>query len=202
LDLIYGTGNPSKLKSMKKMLKGMNLTIRGLRDLPVLLEEPEETGNDPLSNAVIKAEFYYQQLKKPLFSCDSGLYFENVEEHDQPGVHIKRIHGQNLKEKEFIDYYSRLAAKYNGRLTAYYKNSICLVLDENNIFKFDGASIQSERFYIVDKPHRIYREGFPLDSLSVHIESDRYYFDLGKTKNDSPGIIEGFRGFFQEHIIF
>ncbi len=172
------------------------MDIIGLNELPVELVEPEESGNGPLTNARIKAESYYSQIHKPLFSCDSGLYFENVPDSDQPGVHIKRIHGQNLKDKEFIDYYGSLASKYGGRITAYYRNSIYLVINENTVFYYDGEDIQSEKFYIVDKSHSVYKKGFPLDSLSKHIESNKYYYDLDQSKNDNFTFINGFRNFF------
>ncbi len=196
MELIYGTFNPAKLESMRNMLKGLEVDITGLNELPVELVEPEESGNDPLANAGIKAESYYRQIRKPLFSCDSGLYFENVSDEDQPGVHIKRIHGQNLKDKEFIDYYGSLAAKYGGKITAYYKNSIYLVLNKDTVFFYDGKDIQSERFYIVERPHRVYKKGFPLDSISKHIGSNKYYYDLDHGKNDNFTFINGFRNFF------
>jgi len=196
MNLIYGTYNPSKLRSMEKMLEGLNISITGLDTLPMEIIEAEETGKDPLSNATQKALCYFEQIKKPIFSCDSGLYFEGVVEEDQPGVFIKRIHGNDLSYKEMLNYYSSLAAKYGGKLTAYYKNSICLVMDENKIYKYDGEDIWSDKFYIVDKPHKIYREGFPLDSLSVEIESMKYYYDLEGTKSESLGVIDGFRNFF------
>ena len=196
MNLIYGTYNPSKLKSMNKMVAGLRLNITGLNKISPDLNEPVESGNDPLSNAIIKAEYYFERIQKPIFSCDSGLYFENVSTEDQPGVRIKRIHGKNLKDEEFISYYSKLAKKYGGKLTAYYKNSICLILDECTSYKFDGLEIQSEKFYLVEKPHKIYKKGFPLDSLSVHIESGQHYYDLGHSKNENWGIVEGFRNFF------
>lgn len=196
MNLIYGTYNPSKLESMKKMLGGLDLCITGLGNLGIKLLEAEETGKDPLSNAIQKAMTYFEQIKQPIFSCDSGLYFEDVDEKDQPGVLIKRIHGNNLTHREMLDYYSNLAARYGGRLTAYYKNSICLVMDENSIYQYDGEDICSEKFYIIDKPHKEYREGFPLDSLSVEIESMKYYYDLEGTKSENLGVIYGFRGFF------
>lgn len=33
MELIYGTNNPSKLESMKKMVNGLNIKIIGLNDL-------------------------------------------------------------------------------------------------------------------------------------------------------------------------
>lgn len=196
MNLIYGTNNPSKLESMIKMLDGLNLRITGLEAFNIELKEAEETGKDPLSNAIQKAMSYYEQIKQPIFSCDSGLYFEGVDEKDQPGVLIKRIHGNNLTYKELLSYYSNLATSYGGKLIAYYKNSICLVMNENSIYKYDGEDISSEKFYIVDKPHKKYREGFPLDSLSVEIESMKYYYDLEGNKSENLGVLYGFRNFF------
>ena len=106
------------------------------------------------------------------------------------------IHGNNLTYREMLSYYSNLAAKYGGKLIAYYKNSICLVIDKEHIYKYDGEDIYSEKFYIVDKPHTRYREGFPLDSLSVEIKSNKYYYDLESSKRENLGVIYGFRDFF------
>jgi XTP/dITP diphosphohydrolase len=200
MNLIYGTYNPSKLESMIKMLDGLNLCITGLETLHMEINEAQETGKDPLSNATQKAMSYFEQIKQPLFSCDSGLYFEGVDEKDQPGVLIKRIHGNNLTYSEMLSYYSNLSTSYGGKLIAYYKNSICLVIDENNIYKYDGEDINSEKFYIVNKPHEKYREGFPLDSLSVEIASMKYYYDLEGNNSESLGVIQGFRNFFIKSI--
>lgn len=196
MNLIYGTNNPSKLESMIKALEGLDLSITGLKDLGMEIKDSEETGKDPLSNATQKALFYFKQIKRPVFSCDSGLYFEGVDEEDQPGILIRRINGKALTDMEMIIYYSNLAAKYGGKLTAYYKNSICLIFDENSIYKYDGEDIYSEKFYIVNKPHPRSREGFPLDSLSVEMKSMKYYYDLDNIKSESLGIIHGFRNFF------
>lgn len=196
MNLIYGTYNPAKVESMTKILKGLDICIIGLGTLDIKLEEAEENGKEPLSNAAQKAMCYFKQLRRPVFSCDSGLYFEGVDEVDQPGVLIKRIHGNNLTYDEMLTYYSNLAAKYGGKLTAYYKNAICLVMSEKEIYKYDGEDICSEKFYIVDKPHEKYREGFPLDSLSVEIESLKYYYDLEDDESESLGVISGFRNFF------
>ena len=196
MNLIYGTYNPSKLESMIKMLEGLDLSITGLGTLQMKLKKAEETGKDPLINATQKAMTYFEQIKQPIFSCDTGLYFEGVHEEDQPGVLIKRIQGNNLSYKEMLSYYSNLATKYGGKLIAYYKNSICLVMDENNIYKYEGEDLYSEKFYIVDKPHKKYREGFPLDSLSVEMESMKYYYDLEDCNSEKLGVINGFRNFF------
>jgi 8-oxo-dGTP diphosphatase len=141
-----------------------------------------------------------RHIGKPEFSCDTGLYFEEVSEEEQPEIRIKRIKGKSLTYREMLNYYSNLAEKYGGRLTAYYKNAICLVIDEDTIHTYDGKDIWSERFYIVDQPHKKYNEGFPLDSLSVEIRSNRYYYDIEDEEPKTLVADEGFREFFKRSI--
>lgn len=198
MDLIYGTYNPSKFQSMGKMLKGLDIKLIQLDSFDMNITEAEENGKEPLDNAYAKARTYYNQLKRPVFSCDSGLFFDNVDEEDQPGVYIKRVKGKVLTDLEMQSYYSDLARKYGGRLTAYYKNSICLVMNENIFYRYDGEDLNSEKFYIVTKPHNVFRKGFPLDSLSVEMKSMKYYYDLDEGENDNLGVISGFRKFFIE----
>lgn len=95
-----------------------------------------------------------------------------------------------------LEYYSNLAAKYGGKLVAYYKNAVCLVVNEGEIHSYDGEALQSEKFYLVDQPHAIYREGFPLDSISVDIKSNQYYYDIEDDDNENLGIKKGCREFF------
>lgn len=194
--LIYGTHNPSKLEGMVKALSGLPLEIVGFDDLDLEIKEAEESGNEPLANAIQKSKAYFEQLKKPIFSCDSGLYFEEVEDEDQPGVHARRVKGKRLDDDEMIVYYQTLARKYGGKLTAYYKNSICLTLDQDSMLVYDGVDIHSEKFYIVDQVHDRRVQGFPLDSLSVEINSGQYYFDIEEDNQNSNKINEGFRSFF------
>jgi cyclophilin family peptidyl-prolyl cis-trans isomerase len=95
-----------------------------------------------------------------------------------------------------IEYYSGLAKKYGGRLTARYRNAICLIIDEKTRFEYDGIDIGSEPFYIVDKAHQTRREGFPLDSLSVEMESETYYYDIKGPRSVVSVMNIGFVDFF------
>lgn len=195
MKVIYATKNESKLASMQMMLEETEVDLISLNQLDFEVEEPIEDGDTPLENAKKKALGYYKQIKEPVYSTDSALYFEGVEDQDQPGVLIKRIHGENLSGTDFQKYYMELAKKYGGKITARYKNAICLVLDENTVFEYDGEDISSETFYIVDTPHEYFENGYPLNSLSIHIESGKYYNDL-KDYKSKGNIDEGFRKFF------
>lgn len=200
MKIVYGTYNPAKFDSMVDMIGGLEIELIKLSSLGEHLIESDESGNDPLSNAEEKALNYFKQIKKPIFSCDSGLYFKGVKEQEQPGVKIRRVNGKKLNDIEMMNHYMCLVNKYGGKLVAYYKNAICLVMDKNNIIRYDGDDLNSEEFYIVNKPHSTVRDGFPLDSISVHIKSGNYYYDIDDDKQDNIGVIKGFHNFFKRVI--
>ncbi len=82
-------------------------------------------------------------------------------------------------------------------MTAFYKNAICLVMDEEHIYEAMEPSMESERFWITEKSHVIHKKGFPLDSLSVEIRSGRYYYDLPEEALDQVAVEDGFLEFFR-----
>ena len=205
MELLYGTTNKAKLESMRRITKILGIEIIGLKDIlarpefsKIKLPEIDESGKNPLENAKIKAMAYYKTFGIPVFSCDSGLYFEEVLENQQPGTHVRRVGGKELSDSEMIEYYGKLAASFGGKLTAKYKNAICLVLSENEVFSSMDSSLEIEPFYLVSKPHEKVVSGFPLDALSVEIESGKYFQDLDqKLAVDKKTIEEGFSQFFK-----
>ena len=62
--------------------------------------------------------------------------------------------------------------------------------------------MESEPFLITSRPHKdgIREEGFPLDCLSVHIETGEYYYDLPESKLDQFALEDGFLAFFEQHM--
>lgn len=199
ITLLFGTGNPSKLNTMRESLEGLDIELSSLRDMEKSPPEVDESGSSPLENARIKALAYFRFYGVPVFSLDSGLFFENVPEELQPGVHVRNVAGKHLSDNEMIAYYSALAREYGGRLTARYKNALCLVMSENEVYQSMDESLWGKAFYLTDTPHkRVHTEGFPLDRLSVDIESGEYYYDLPKSVESSMNI--GFRRFFENYL--
>ena len=205
MELLYGTTNKAKLESMRRVSKILGIEIIGLNDIlarpefaKTKLPEIDESGKNPLENAKIKALAYYKSFGIPVFSCDSGLYFDEVPENQQPGTHVRRIGGKELSDSEMIAYYGNLAETYGGKLTAKYKNAICLVLSESEVFSSMDSSLEIQPFYLVSKPHEKIVSGFPLDALSVEIESGKYFQDLDQNLAvDKKTIEEGFSQFFK-----
>ena len=145
---LYGTANPAKLNSMRRMLLGLDIEIIGLNDIEINVEAVDESGNNPLENARLKALTYYRATKIPVFSCDSGLYIEGIESKQQPGVHVRRVQGKVLTDEEMIAYYTEVAAYLGGYAKARYKNAICLVMSDHEIYQYDGEDISSESFFL------------------------------------------------------
>ena len=82
-------------------------------------------------------------------------------------------------------------------MAARYKNAICLILDETRIYEYMGDDITSEPFWLVSKPHEKRNEGFPLDCISVHIESGKYYYDINGYGEKYLEADNGFTAFFK-----
>lgn len=198
--LLYGTGNPAKLSSMRQRLEPLDIELISLEDLRAegfTIPEVPENGDTPLDNARQKAAAYYKAFRIPVFSCDSGLYFDDVPDEIQPGVHVRTVNGKCLSDGQMIEYYSGLARQY-GNLTARYKNAICFVMDENHIYEAMTPAMESEPFILTDTPHSaIRKKGFPLDSLSIDIQTNKYYYDLSAEKLDEVAVEDGFLVFFE-----
>lgn len=205
MKLLFGTGNEAKLSVMKSRLENIGIELIGLNDLRAegkCIPEILENGNTPLENARIKALAYYEAFHIPVFSCDSGLYFDNVPDEVQPGVHVRNVAGKCLSDEEMIEYYTGLAKKY-GNLIAQYRNAICFVMDEEHVYESMDPSVYSEKFILTDKPHSLIREkGFPLDSMSIDMKTNKYYYDLEASELEQFAVEDGVLKFFEKILCF
>ena len=197
MKILYGTTNKGKLQAMEKSVKPLNIELIGLNDLNCELPSINENGRTPLENAEIKARAYYKAFRMPVFSCDSGLYFDELEEDEQPGIHVRRVNGKELNDDEMIEHYASLAKQHGGKITGRYRNAIYFILDENHHYSSMDMSIATEPFILGTKPHLKRVEGFPLDSLSIDIKTGKYYYDL-EVKDVSTSVDDGIRKFFSE----
>lgn len=198
MKVLYGTTNQAKLYSMKRITKSLGLEVIGLNELNQPLPEVEENGATPLENAEIKARAYYKAFSMPVFSCDSGLYFDGIEDALQPGVHTRRVNGKELTDDEMIAYYAGLAEKHNNQLVGRYRNAIYFMLDDTTCFSSMDVALATEPFILVSKPHEKRIEGFPLDSLSIDITTGKYYYDLEEKTVDQSAVEQGFGAFFEK----
>lgn len=199
MKLLYATGNEAKLLGMRDWTADLGVELIGLRDMHCPVPEVEEDGATVLENARKKAHIYYDAFRIPLFSCDTALYFENVPDEYQPGVHARRVCGVNASDERRQAYYAELARKF-GDLRAYYQHAICLILDEEHIYEEAPPVLESERFLITSTPHPkgMIRNGFPLDCLSKELKSGKYFYDLEESPEDRLAGNKEFHTFFEK----
>lgn len=193
MKILYGTTNPAKLSSMRKWLSELDIELVSLNDMSEDIPDVPETGDTPLENAQQKALAYYKAFRMPVFSCDSGLYFDSLPEFS-PKVHVRNVNGKHLTDDEMIEYYGGLAAKY-GDIVARYRNAICFVLDEQHIYTEFSDDISWNPFLITAVPHEKRVEGYPLDSLSKYIENGEYCYDSERPQYEEKN---GFARFFAD----
>lgn len=195
--ILYGTTNKAKLQAMRHAVEALGISLIGLNEIKGEIPKVNECGKTMLENAEIKAKAYYEAFQMPVFSCDSGLYFDEVKEEEQPGLYVRRVNGRELSDDEMLAYYSSLAGRYGGRITGQYRNAIYFMLDENHCYSSMDQSIATEPFILSAVPHPKRAAGFPLDSLSIDIASGRYYYDLA-FKDVSSSVDNGVKAFFAE----
>ena len=184
MKVLIGTSNPSKVERFKSLLEGYDLEFLSLKDLNIT-SEPEENGITPKENAIIKAK-YYSSFCDVVICNDSGLYFQelDVEDSRQPGLNIRTPNGnKRLDDEEMIEYYSSLIRTLGGKVNAYYLDGIAVSIN-GNIFSFmEELSYKTDTFIMVDKASNKRHKGWPLDSLSIRKNTNKYFVD--ETVSDS-----------------
>lgn len=180
MKLLIATHNKSKLKSYRDIFKDFEVEIMSLDDLNIK-NVIEESGNTPNENSYIKAREYYKISKMITISIDDGLEFFDYPNERQPGVNVRRIEGISRDDEYMLDYYVSEVKKYgkNGKLYGRWIKSLSIAIDKDNIFTHD--------FYVekifTDKIRDKRNEGYPLDSISITKEFNKYTVDLTDDEN-------------------
>ena len=178
MKVLIGTTNPSKVERFQLLLKDFNIDFLTLNDLNIKTE-PEETGQTPKENAVIKAK-YYGQFFDYVICNDSGLYFDDISLDDQrqPGLHIRTPKGKRLNDEAMIDYYSQLIHSLGGKVEALYIDGIA-VYNQGKVYSFMESyeDMKKKSFYMVEKASSLRQVGWPLDSISINKETNQYFVE-------------------------
>lgn len=94
-ELVIATNNLKKFREMYALLLALEadgIRIKSLRDFPPY-PEPEEDGDDYITNALTKARVAVSQTGRVCIADDSGLEVDYLG--GKPGVHSKRFAGED-----------------------------------------------------------------------------------------------------------
>lgn len=190
--VLFATENESKIKRFKSKLEKNNIEIISIKDMDKSVDI-NENGKNAVENALIKARAYASICDYPVFAMDDNLYIEEIPDEKQPGMYVRRVNGKRLNDDEMIEYYSDLARKYgdNGKITCRWVYGMAVI----NNGKESTYTWSKEDFYIVDKPSNKINPGYPLDTISINKELNKYITDITdedrkKIKKDESDVIK------------
>ena len=178
MKVLFATTNPAKVKNYKDKLENKGIKVLTLKDLNINLNV-DETGNTAIENAVIKAKAYGKETGMITIGMDTNLFLEKVSDEEQPGTHVRRVNGKTLSDEEMIEYYSKLANKYGGKLEATWVNGVAIY----NKGEVKTYSFNKNKFYLIDKVSPIRHTGYPLDSISIIPDFNKCLTDLNEEES-------------------
>ena len=172
-EVLFATTNPAKIKSYEGKLKEKGIKLKTIKDLDINIEI-EENGKNAIENACIKAKTYYDITKMPTIGMDNNLFIEELPEEKQPGTYVRRVNGKELNDEEMIEHYTQLVRENGGKLTVKWVYGM-VVCSEKGTSQYTW---HKDHFYFVDKPCQTRNPGYPLDSISIVPEFNRYLAEL------------------------
>ena len=180
MKVLFATTNPAKIRKYSGRLKEKGIEVLTLKDIDISINI-EENGKDALENAYIKAKTSYDETNIISIGMDNNLFIEELPEDKQPGTHVRRINGKELNDEEMIEYYSNLVKQYGGKLTAKWVYGM-VVYDGKEVKQYTWSK---GHFYFVDRPSQIRNPGYPLDSISIIPEYNKYFVELTKEEKNN-----------------
>ena len=173
MKVLFATTNPAKVGKYKEILKTKGIEIITIKDLNFKLDI-EESGKNAIENAYIKAKTYFDKTQMPTIGMDNNLFIEELPLEKQPGTHVRRINGKELNDEEMIEYYTNLVKEYGTKLIAKWVYGMVICSDKG----IKEYSWSKDHFYFVDKPSQKRNPGYPLDSITIVPEYNKYLVEL------------------------
>lgn len=183
---LLATTNKAKIRYYGTKLKERGIEIVTLEDINIECDV-DETGKNPIENAIIKASAYHKLSGMPTIALDEGLFLDGVPDSIQPGTHVRRINGKRLTDIEMIEYYIDLVNKYgeNGILKGYFLKGVAIV-NQNDTYTFD---YKANRCF-TNKQSKIIDEGYPLASIQVISSLNKFKSELTEDEEKSTMDVE------------
>ena len=178
-EILFATRNEPKIARFYEKLFEKGILLKSLKDVNINIDV-EENGKTAIENATIKAKAYYEATNITTMAMDDTMYIDDIPEDKQPGVFVRRVNGKRLNDEEMIEYYTNLVKTYGkeGKLNT--KWILGLVIIKNGkVFTYTDVT---DEYYLVDKPAKKMKEGYPLSSILINKQVNKY--DIYLTEED------------------
>lgn len=171
MELIFATHNIDKLDEVKAIFTNTKIiTLKDLEDF----DDVNETGSTFKENAYLKAKYYYDKYKKPVFADDSGLVIEAL--HGEPGIFSSRYSKEATYYANNIKVLEKLGNSKNRK--AYFITLICFI-DKLGIDHYFEGRVYGEIINELNPD----LSGFGYDPIFYLPEFNKTFKELGSKKN-------------------
>ena len=160
MKVLIATNNKGKIEKYSEILKSLGIDYCTLSDIGLDIKV-NENGNNTTDNAIIKAKAYYEKVKMPVLTDDSGLIIDKLPKEKQPGVFVRRHNGIELSDEQILEMYSKEIERVGGESTGAFVISIAIIDKNGNIHTKETK----HRRLFVSKPDSNRIPGYPLSSL-------------------------------------
>ena len=177
---LFATTNKAKIRRYAKELIKNGIEIVTLDDLNINIDV-NETGNNSVENAIIKATEYNKISDMVTIAMDDELFLYNVPDEIQPGTHVRRVKGKRLNDQEMIEHYISLVNKYgvNGELLGYFRKGVAVV-NKNDIYTYEHKSDRK----FTNKKSEVIDKGYPLASIQLVEPFGKFKSELTKEEEE------------------
>lgn len=160
--IVIASGNPAKVERYRKLFVKIADEVVGLKDMGIT-DKPQETGETAEENAGIKARFYCDRARLPVFCEDEALFVDFLPEDQQPGVHVRRINRvDEVDDDKLLNHYEEIIAKTPENLRfGYWHVAYCLAKPDGN-FRVIANDYSIKFFHPLSK---VRLPGWPLSSI-------------------------------------
>jgi XTP/dITP diphosphohydrolase len=131
--LIIASHNPGKVREINDLLHPFGIMVRSASELS--LEEPEETGDTFVTNAILKAETAAHATQLPALADDSGLVVEALG--GDPGIYSARWAGPGKDFTVAMEKIETLLKPESVR-TAKFVCALALAWPDGHVETFEG----------------------------------------------------------------
>jgi XTP/dITP diphosphohydrolase len=136
-ELLIATNNRDKVKEIREILNGLDISVSSLNDRNIEIEVEED--KDTLEgNALKKAKEVYEYAGIPCSADDTGLFVDAL--NGEPGVYSSRYAGENVT---YADNRRKLLFNMSevgqGERTAEFRTVVCYYYGDNEYKFFNGV---------------------------------------------------------------
>jgi len=168
--LLVATSNPGKMRELAALFADLPVTLVSLKDLPALIDPPDETGDTCADNARLKARAYALAASLPCLAEDSGFEVEALD--GAPGVRSARVPGGS-DEARNAWVYAQLDARGSRASRARFVSVLALARADGEILHVSEGVVDGE---VAPEPRGT--NGFGYDPMLFYPPLGRTFAEL------------------------